>query len=331
MTLRVLIPAVVFLSLLMLFGLAGSTFFSFSPVSPVHAQSAAPVFPEADANVNYNRTVDENQGPYEPEENRVLQRVLIGEPVTATGDGITYSLKNARKSLFEIDRTTGQLMVGASLNYEDISSHIVTVVATNASGSDKQEVTINVNNVDEPGKVTLSWYVNGSDQLEFKAEVSDPDGGESGHSWEWARDANYRGSFSDTSNFGASTDPTATHTRDDDHDNGKYLRVTATYTDTLGSGKTAKAPLRRKVEAETDSPTLKFDSDSNQGYNCEGETGTITRFCVNVPLNITPAPQSTTPPALHIVKTPNPTGRRLATLWEALTRANSALIRLIGS
>ena len=172
--------------------------------------------------------------------------------------------------------------------------------------------------------------MNGSDQLEFKAEVSDPDGGESGHSWEWARDANYRGSFSDTSNFGASTDPTATHTRDD-HDNGKYLRVTATYTDTLGSGKTAKAPLRRKVEAETDSPTLKFDSDSNQGYNCEGETGTITRFCVNVPLNITPAPQSTTPPALHIVKTPNPTGRRLATLWEALTRANSALIRLIGS
>jgi hypothetical protein len=246
----VLIPAVVFLSLLMLFGLAGSTFFSFSPVSPVHAQSAAPVFPEADANVNYNRTVDENQGPYEPEENRVLQRVLIGEPGTATG--ITYSLKNARKSLFEIDRTTGQLMVGASLNYEDISSHIVTVVATNASGSDKQEATINVNNVDEPGKVTLSWYVNGSDQLEFKAEVSDPDGGESGHSWEWARDANYRGSFSDTSNFGASTDPTATHTRDDD--NGKYLRVTATYTDTLGSGKTAKAPLRRKVEAETDSP-----------------------------------------------------------------------------
>jgi hypothetical protein len=109
----VLIPAVVFLSLLMLFGLAGSTFFSFSPVSPVHAQSAAPVFPEADANVNYNRTVDENQGPYEPEENRVLQRVLIGEPGTATGDGITYSLKNARKSLFEIDRTTGQLMVGA--------------------------------------------------------------------------------------------------------------------------------------------------------------------------------------------------------------------------
>jgi hypothetical protein len=39
MKLRVLFPAVAFLSLFMLFGLAGSTFFSFSPVSPVHARA----------------------------------------------------------------------------------------------------------------------------------------------------------------------------------------------------------------------------------------------------------------------------------------------------
>ena len=66
----------------------------------------------------------------------------IGAPITATDadqDRVTYTIKNASKSPFYIDWTTGQLQVGSPLDYETASSHTVTVVATDPSG-DKDEI-----------------------------------------------------------------------------------------------------------------------------------------------------------------------------------------------
>ena len=75
-------------------------------------------------------------------------------------------------------------------------------------------------------------------------------------------------------------DPTSTAT---------YRRVTASYTDARGTGKTATTTLRRPIE--THSKTLKFEASSTQGYVC-GERPhppiQVTTFCVYVARNQTP-------------------------------------------
>ena len=284
MKLKVLFPAVAFLSLLMLFGLAGSTFLSLSPVSPAYAQNGAPVFPEVDEDeedVDYTRAVDENTKPYAPNENPDAppDYVTIGDPITATGTGIIYSIENARTAHFGIDSYTGHLLVGSPLDHEKQSSYTVTAIATNTSGTARQEVTINVNDVEESGKVALSWTLVGTD-LKFAANLSDPDGGETGDTYEWYESDSYNGNWGEPISGATS----ATHTITPDED-PKHLRVIATYTDERGAGKTATATLRRPIQ--THSKTLKFEAAATQGYNCD-QTGTITRFCVFVARNQTP-------------------------------------------
>ena len=81
---------------------------------PAYAQSnGAPEFPSTETGV---RDVDENTTWFES----------IGNPVTATdpnNDKLTYSLENARKSHFTIDGPSGQLQVGAPLDYETVNSY----------------------------------------------------------------------------------------------------------------------------------------------------------------------------------------------------------------
>ena len=274
MKLRALFPAVAFLSLFMLFGLAGSTFLSLSPVSPVHAQSGAPVFPEADADEDYTRDVDENTKPYDANKDYVM----IGDPITATGSGIIYSIENARTAHFGINSYTGHLLVGSPLDYETKSTYTVTVIAKNTSGTAKQGVTINVNDVEESGKVTLSWTKNSSSELVFKADVSDPDGNVTVTGWDWYKSNSYNGDWDNP----ISTATSNTHNITPGTD-AKYLKVTATYTDRKGSSKTATATLRRPVK--THGKTLEFNANSDQGYVC-GEPPDppvrITSFCVFV-------------------------------------------------
>ena len=76
---KAFLAAIAFLLALALFSLSAPSPFSLPTVSPAYAQSAEPEFPSGEI----TRSVDENTDPYEE----------IGAPVTATGDGITYSLK----------------------------------------------------------------------------------------------------------------------------------------------------------------------------------------------------------------------------------------------
>ena len=163
----------------------------------------------------------------------------VGAPVTATDDDsdtLTYELTGTATDAFAIDGG-GQITVGTNtaLDYETNSSYLVTVTATDPSNaSDSIEVAVSVTNVDEPGAVTLS-----SNQLQvdtaLTAVLTDPDGGVTGLSWQWALSVD--GSSGWTNIPGATSagyTPTAT-------DAGSYLRATASYADAEGGGKTAEA------------------------------------------------------------------------------------------
>ena len=120
----------------------------------------------------------------------------------------------------------------------------VMVRATSTSGTitATRNVTVTVTNEDEGGTVTLS-----SNQAtvgdELTAVVTDIDGGVTGVTWQWARSSD--GSTGWTNISGATS---ASYTTvDDDADN--YLRATASYTDTEGSGKSEEAVTTDAVEA----------------------------------------------------------------------------------
>ena len=284
MKLRALFPAVAFLSLLMLFGLAAVPFLSLSPVSPVFAQGAGPAF---DPDGEYTRTVDENTDPYHP----------IGDPVTATGDEVTYSLQNAGTSNFGIDYFTGQLLVGTRLDHEEEDEYTVTVKATDSSDrTTTQKVTINVNNVDEPGQITLAWQLDGSN-VQFTATLLDPDGDPSDTTWKWERLDSQNGQASVIPN--AQTD---TFTKTTDCTDCKYLRATATYTDRYDD-QTNRSPHKTLLVERRDyfaNYNLNFEAQTSNGYGCSDNEADL---CINLPRNATPGDDIYYPASVYYTKT----------------------------
>ena len=182
------LAAAAVLSVIVLAALSAALPSALLPGNTAYAQAnSAPQFPASETGT---RTVDENTPWYQN----------IGDPVTATdpdADELTYSLKNARTSPFTIDTFSGQLQTGASLDYETESSYTVKVIATDPSGETAwTTVTINVNNVEEPGKVSLSWkqpQVN----TPLEATLTDPDGVAGTPTWTWARADAKRGAYTD--------------------------------------------------------------------------------------------------------------------------------------
>ena len=116
----------------------------------------APVFSEGS---NTTRTVAENTAAGQN----------IGARVAANGadnDTLTYSLGGADSASFDIVTTTGQLKTSAALDYEDDTSHSVTVsVSDGNGGADTIAVTISVTDVNEkpatPATPTVTWSKNG--------------------------------------------------------------------------------------------------------------------------------------------------------------------------
>ena len=210
--------------------------------------------------------------------------VNIGAPITAAdndNDIVTYTIKNSRTSPFYIDWFTGQLQVGRPLDYETASSHTVTVVATDPSGArDEIDVTVNVNNLDEAGKVVLKWKPASGTGVEFEAEATDPDGITGTPTWQWASSSTQKGTFSPISG-GTS----ATYVHDGTY---KYLRAMATYTD--AGFNTERTPSEYQDTGQPNnidaSYTLAFDASSSSGYRCTGGTPD---FCLSVSRSQTPA------------------------------------------
>ena len=103
---------------------------------------------------------------------------------------------------------------------------------TRPGGTESETVTVNVTNVNEPGKVTLSARRPQTD-IEFTAGITDPDGGVVDIKWQWAKAGSKNGTYRDIEEA-KSEDYTP-----EDADAGSYLRATATYEDDEGEGKTA--------------------------------------------------------------------------------------------
>ena len=160
-------------------------------------------------------------------------------------DTLTWSVPLQHRLSFWIsDR--GQLYFRQLASFEDGATYPVIVIATDDDVdnplSHELTVTITVENVEEPGVVTISpprGWVDVTTQ--FNAALSDDDGGVTGTTWQWARSPNGRSRWTD---IASATSRSYTVTADDAN---QYLRATASYTDGQGSGKTASATLRAPV------------------------------------------------------------------------------------
>ena len=177
----------------------------------------------------------------------------IGGPVAAAdddGDSLTYSLSGDDAASFGIVASSGQLLTKATLDYETKSSYSVTVSVSDSKDSggnadtatdDTVTVTITVTDVEEAGTVDLS-SVQPQVDTPLTTTLSDPDGGVTGTTWEWE-------SSSDQTNWEAITGATEGSYTPVAGDVGNYLRVTASYADGEGSGKSAEAVSDNAVQA----------------------------------------------------------------------------------
>ena len=205
---------------------------------PVPSENRRPVFPSTETG---QRTVPEN----------TRANANIGDPVAAEdpeNDRLTYSLSGPDAASFTIT-STGQIQTSEALNFETKSSYSVTVEVhdgrdgsgiTSTTIDDTQVVMVTIENVEEPGTVTLT-----TDTQTIQARVPvtatlDDNDGPTGVSWQWSRSPNGRTGWV---NIAGATSATYTPTLEEDA--GNYIRATASYTDGHGPNKTANAVSSR--------------------------------------------------------------------------------------
>ena len=179
-------------------------------------------------------------------------RVTVGNVVATDGDGdpIYYSLTGPDIESFGTETnlsTEGAkivLKVSTAVDYENKQSYSLVLSVTdredesgnpqtNHTVDDTVQITVNVLNVEEPGRLVLQ-----PDSLEqgINATVSltDPDGSLSNINWQWSRSDSGIGPFSDTTGAtNATYTPAAA-------DNKKFLKITVSYTDGHDSGKSTE-------------------------------------------------------------------------------------------
>ena len=170
----------------------------------------------------------------------------IGDPVVAAendGDSLTYTLGGTDASSFAIVEDSGQLRTRSALDFETkaLYSVIVSVSdrkdaagAADTAADDTIDVTISVTNADEAGVLSVPGTPRVDSAL--SASLSDPDGAVTSVTWTWESSSDGNTWTTIAGATTASYTPVAT-------DLGRQLRVTASYTDPLGSGKSAVATL----------------------------------------------------------------------------------------
>ena len=117
----------------------------------------------------------------------------------------------------------------------------VTVRAAEGSDSSRKDVAVTVVDIDEAGSVVVS-PPQGSVSAELTAALSDPDGGVAGLAWRWE-------SSSDGSSWSVISGAGGARYTPVSGDLGQRLRVTASYSDGEGPGKSARAEAGTVVDA----------------------------------------------------------------------------------
>ena len=202
---------------------------------------APPIFTDRDCNGvadPLTLRVDEN----------TAASTVVG-PVTATdpdNDSLTYSVSGTDAAefnqVFVINNGSGEITVksGASPNYESKRSYSITVNVTDgkdASGNmedpavtdDSVTVTVRVNNIDEPGTVTLSQATPGVGSA-LRPTLDDPDGWVVLFKVQWSRADTADGAFTVLNFRYISSLRKASYTPGT-ADEGKFLKVTLFYID----------------------------------------------------------------------------------------------------
>ena len=203
------------------------------------AANGAPSFPDSDS---ITRSVDEN----------TVAGTHVGAPIAATdsdNDVLVYSLSGTDAASFDIVASSGQLRTRLVLDYEARSSYSVTVSVSDGKDvngdpdtaiDDTTALRINVTDADEDGTLMLPSQQPRVD-VSLTAFLTDPEGA-FGVDWLWERSTNR----ADWTTVPGAVSNTYTPTAGDEDD---WLRVTASYSDKFGSGKTARAELANAVQA----------------------------------------------------------------------------------
>ena len=124
------------------------------------------------------------------------------------------------------------------------NTYMVTLKAMEGTDTDTHDVTVTVTNVDEMGAVTLS-PMSPLVGMEITASLTDPDGMESGHMWQWSRSMTMDGTFTDINEADmASYTPVM-------GDVGYYLKAMVTYDDAEGYGKEAEETTTSMVASNS--------------------------------------------------------------------------------
>ena len=196
----------------------------------------------------------------------------------------TFTLSGEDATKLSIDSISGVLTFGASPNFEargsadgdNVYEVTVKAAATSTAVTDATEksttvdVTVEVTNEEEPGSVTLS-----ASQPRIGVEImanmpTDPDGGVTDVTWQWSRADN--AAFGTDDNVTKIKDATMAGYTPVSADDGKYLRVTASYTDAEGSGKTAvgmPADSNAVVKVRNLAPMFTDEDDDTAGIQVD--------------------------------------------------------------
>ncbi len=222
----------------------------------------------------------------------------VGSPVIvkeqAPDADVAYSLLGADASAFRVDRESGQITVAAKLDYETKRAYSIIVFATDREGSSADiAITIEVNNVDEPGAITLSSNEPETGKI-VTAILSDPDGSVSDTAWQWQTSSDGT-VWIDVE--GASSPDYAPTPGDED----KLLRVTAAYADAHGPGKMAESPATLPVLPSPDPDAMALASTTP-----EAGASDIVRPDPTPTASPTPQPMPTPEPTLPPTRTPTP-------------------------
>ena len=166
---------------------------------------------------------------------RQVGRYTASDPEGAT---VTLSLTGTDSDDFTL-AGNGVLTFKESPDYEEQRSYSVTVRPEGGAHTLDKAVTVNIQNVEEPGAVTLST-VQPQEGTGLTATLDDDDG-PTGTTWQWYRTSS-RGSTGTAITNSRFYTPDAT-------DVGRYLRVVASYDDGHGDDKSATAVSLNRVQA----------------------------------------------------------------------------------
>ena len=242
----------------------------------------ANVRPQFPASETGQRSVDENS----------RAGTNIGEPVAAEdpeNNRLTYSLTGFDAESFAIVSSTGQLRVREPLDFETKEFYIVTVNVhdrRDAAGASSayiddtvENVIISVENVEEPGSVTLTTDTGRVQAtVPVTAELSDPDN-PSGVTWQWARSSN-RSIWEDIPGATSATYTPSVTTEGNPGDQGNYLRATVSYTGVDGSSDQSAEAVSSRVGdvPPTNSAPVFPDAEDGQREVCEDTGGCTAIF-----------------------------------------------------